>query len=510
MTVKQQEERDELMDMLPDLPSDWNEWIESTFTPSPIFYRNEGHGVFSCTCGKCGEEYALYTRKENDFEIPAEKPVKGEEAVCPYCKNVAAYMQKRCTAPRHEGHEVAIYQRAGDMLISRIFYVHKRVHQGYEQDIRVTEEIRTFYTPGQVKQYARKYEWEQGKGGYQWKKVKGWGGYNIYWIKEYDSIGIIKDTTMKYSGAEEKGNAFARIERLKAYCNNPGIEYYEKMGMSQLVRQLEDSEGISKLINRKATDIKKQLRLKEKRHIQRLIEDYGNINTLRILQMFEKRKMKLNDKDETFVLELGTRAEDFIKAAEFSTVKKAINYIKKQKCYENRDWSKVSHYIDYINNRKELGYDMTNSVYIFPKNLKEKHDEMVRIKRERADDLYIARKNREYERIEANYEKLNQKLYRKHRGLYIRPAKSAEEIIQEGRLQHHCVGGDNYLRKHNNKESVILLLRHREVPFYTIELSKDLEVLQFYAAHDKQPHYDYVKDWLDNYVEELKAAKVKI
>lgn len=95
MTVKQQEERDELMDMLPDLPNDWEEWIESTFTPTPIFYRNEGHGIYSCTCGKCGEEYALYTRKENDFEIPAEKPVKGKEAVCMFCRNIGTYMQKK-------------------------------------------------------------------------------------------------------------------------------------------------------------------------------------------------------------------------------------------------------------------------------------------------------------------------------------------------------------------------------------------------------------------------------
>lgn len=339
----------------------------------------------------------------------------------------------------------------------------------------------------------------------------GWCNYNIYWIKEYDSTDIIKETTMKYSGADQKKNAFTRIARLKAYCNNPGLEYYEKMGMCDLVRHLEDREGITKLINRRASDIKKQLRLKEKRHIKKLIEKEGSTETLRILQILEKKKLKLNDEEENFLLELGALyAERFLKAAEFSTVKKAINYIKRQKCYNGITFTKASHYIDYINLRQELGYDMTNTVYIFPKDLEGKHDELTKLKRERADDLYIERKNREYERIEANYEKLNQKLFRKHKGLYIRPASSAGEIIREGRQLHHCVGGDNYLSSHNEKKTIILLLRHREEPFYTVELSKNLEVLQFYSAHDRQPYYDYIKNWLDKYVEELKKDNVKI
>ena len=57
--------------------------------------------------------------------------------------------------------------------------------------------------------------------------------------------------------------------------------------------------------------------------------------------------------------------------------------------------------------------------------------------------------------IRYSYRKLRNKYYYEDDTYIIRPAKSAEEIVTEGRVLHHCVGGDNYLGKHDRGETYI-------------------------------------------------------
>ena len=91
-------------------------------------------------------------------------------------------------------------------------------------------------------------------------------------------------------------------------------------------------------------------------------------------------------------------------------------------------------------------------------------------------------------------------------GYIIRPAKSAEEIVEEGRKLHHCVGGDTYLSKHQKGTSAILFLRtiaEKDTPYITVEI-KGTEILQWYGAYDKKPERDKMQLWLDTYIKELK------
>ena len=86
---------------------------------------------------------------------------------------------------------------------------------------------------------------------------------------------------------------------------------------------------------------------------------------------------------------------------------------------------------------------------------------------------------------------------------------NAKEIIMEGRILHHCVGGDNYLRKHNNGETAILFLRKVESPdepYYTIEI-KNTKILQWYGLRDGKPDKEIIEPWLDEYVEHLSSSK---
>lgn len=75
-------------------------------------------------------------------------------------------------------------------------------------------------------------------------------------------------------------------------------------------------------------------------------------------------------------------------------------------------------------------------------------------------------------------------------------------------ILHHCVGRDGYLRKHNDGQSYILMLRSAkepEIPYITVEIERDTHrLIQWYGAHDRKPDEEHMQKWLDDYVGHLK------
>lgn len=106
------------------------------------------------------------------------------------------------------------------------------------------------------------------------------------------------------------------------------------------------------------------------------------------------------------------------------------------------------------------------------------------------------------------YRKLRKEFFYEDDTYLIRPARSAEEIVTEGRILHHCVGGNNYLTKHNEGTSYILMLRFQEepeTPYITVEISAaGKNILQWYGAYDKKPDENHMREWLKEYLRKLK------
>lgn len=124
----------------------------------------------------------------------------------------------------------------------------------------------------------------------------------------------------------------------------------------------------------------------------------------------------------------------------------------------------ASTYADYLSMRENRGYDLTNTVYQFPHDLDEAHEKMVEEVNKEELDKHLKDVAARFPNIRHSYRKLRNKYYYEDDTYIIRPAKSAEEIVTEGRVLHHCVGGDNYLGKHNRGETYILFLRFKDTP----------------------------------------------
>jgi hypothetical protein len=114
-----------------------------------------------------------------------------------------------------------------------------------------------------------------------------------------------------------------------------------------------------------------------------------------------------------------------------------------------------------------------------------------------------------YPNIEKLYKKLSDKYSAAAGGLIIRPAKNAAEIVMEGRLLHHCVGGDMYLSRHSKGDSVILFLRKisdKDMPYITVEIKKT-RIMQWYGEYDKKPDKEMITAWLNTYIHELEKRE---
>lgn len=128
--------------------------------------------------------------------------------------------------------------------------------------------------------------------------------------------------------------------------------------------------------------------------------------------------------------------------------------------------------------------------------------------KEKMDDRLVE-VSEKYPDIKKKYRNLRKRYFFEDDNFLIRPARSAEEIVTEGRVLHHCVGSDDYLEKHNRGDTYILMLRFKdmpEIPYITVEIDNMDRILQWYGKYDKKPDKENMQKWLDAYVTRLKAG----
>ena len=271
-------------------------------------------------------------------------------------------------------------------------------------------------------------------------------------------------------------------------------------------------------INPRGKTIEDRLRIYKSR-LKELVEAKGQHEPLFLFQLEKKLNAHWTD-EEIEIVEI-LRNSNYEKKYElvlkYATPTRIKNYMIKQRMWpkEKDTWQKRNEktdarrtYYDYIRMRVDQGYEM-NDIQLFPKDMRRRHDEMVL----EAEKAKIDKRKKEvlakYTRIKSKYRRLSEKYSAAAGDLIIRPAKDAAEIVSEGRILHHCVGGDNYLSSHNDGRSFILFLRkikERDIPYITVQIRGE-EIIQWYGAYDKKPNKNLIEAWLKKYTKELKKRK---
>lgn len=176
----------------------------------------------------------------------------------------------------------------------------------------------------------------------------------------------------------------------------------------------------------------------------------------------------------------------------------------------------IQTWIDYLDAAEHLGLDLESNVIRMPKMLHRAHDSrcaawavLQERQREAADRERRAELLKGYESVR---KKLEQRYAFEADGLRVLIPQDAAEIVMEGRMLKHCVGG--YADRHLEGKTTILFLRRDEapdVPYVTIEMTDGGKIRQAHGWKDEREpcelnpealppeklHKAFFEEWLD-------------
>ena len=314
-----------------------------------------------------------------------------------------------------------------------------------------------------------------------------------YWQSDFDTwhtekpIGTVKEIlnfselyeneTFKFCGYSSKEPL---ISYLREWKKNPQVEYFGKLGIMssallmnkckkdrQFIKFLQTNAGQCSAYGPRATVYAYDhgMTIHDANwHLWRIREANRRLARLR-----DKKKIKPD-------------------------VLKLIKYLDENKI-------PVSNYADYWEALVELGFDMSDTKNIYPKDFQRMHDLRV--------DEYAALKDRrdkaKRRKLYADFKKESQRWQRYERKgdqFEIVIAPTVQSLRKEGRSLHHCVGKMGYEKKMAEGRCIIAFLRKTEEPekpFVTIEfIPKDRRISQIYGDHDSKPEQevlDFAKEW---------------
>lgn len=271
-------------------------------------------------------------------------------------------------------------------------------------------------------------------------------------------------------------------------------------------------------------DIHETLGLQDRQLINRLRDKNGGSDMLRILQWVDEEGLKLPDEALTFFEKQKVRSKDLMRLTEKINITPLaiMNYLIKQKktCYQSKTYQGIlDQWIDYLSMMDRLDKRYTEELFYKPKNLKQRHDELVeevnarQRELELKDNQKIAKQQaKEYKEKFPKAEKILKDIkpkfeYSGEQMSIIVPLKLSD-IIADGKTLHHCAGATNrYFDRIENKETFICFLRKNdniEIPFYTIEVEPGGTIRQHRGMYDEEPELETVKPFLKEWQKEIK------
>ena len=502
-----------------------------------LYYKKHGSWV-QIACSKCGgvtdARWKSGISYESQFQRMVKEPKEGKYGKCPMCGTLGEY---KCLGKVKGTYRKQAYYFLGQRykengIVLRYIEVEKRWEleltagekgtemQGACEELSGIEIARAYVKPGEKVQIDyQKHSWYEGKDYWDDCNLAGLSNIAIGEGKILpETYREMQDTAFRYSGLEEyadKGGKVNPIDYLERYQQIPQLEILSKMGLTEIVRRITRGEcGVIEDQNAKRLD--DFLGIQRERTDQ-LIRTGGNGKLLDAMKTEKRLDQHWTEKQVEQMAETGLRTDSAGIALRYMTVQKMLNRIAKYagceygtKCSTaiNEIRRTAITYTDYLRMREERGYDLHNSVYQQPRELQTAHDQMVAEINQEKVEKRLKEVKEKYPEIREQYRKLRKEFFYEDDTYLIRPARSAEEIVTEGRILHHCVGGNNYLTKHNEGTSYILMLRFQEepeTPYITVEISAaGKNILQWYGAYDKKPDENHMREWLKEYLRKLK------
>jgi hypothetical protein len=520
-------EKEQLMKLVPKAPKILHEAINIYVCQGNIIYYKRKGNKADYHCCQCGMDYTRRNKSSEGYEDSifgplAKVPRVYETDKCPYCKKQGILLQMGHAKTTMQVFEILLYQLAkdGKTLIVRGYRINAHRSQYDECKVVYNEYALSFLRPG----YERIYQiWGD--------HIKKSTHFNIDKDCDVHELGssIISESSLKYYPSnmtrlicavveKETNHVIAKYNTLRTYANAPAIESLYKIGLYNICRSLIWSGGHTRDIKKTAKEAADILMVSKEGfgYIRRNANDDRYI--LEIIRYMEKNNIPLNDNNIEIIksLEIHHSSKNAIMTTHllmYQSIQKLYNYLNKQKHSYDSITDVLNEYYDYIKQRESQEDDLSNTVYLRPRDLHTTYmtllDDVEHLKNEK----YIAEMSEKYKNIRERSAKIPKKYTWQQADFLIRPAKSAEEIVMEGRLLHHCVGSDaqGYMKRFNEGKGWILLVRHIQsptVPFVTVELVNN-KIRQWYGIKDSKPDRENVEAFLNAYIQHITEKEEK-
>ncbi|MFX3635430.1 MAG: PcfJ domain-containing protein [Candidatus Pristimantibacillus sp.] len=328
-------------------------------------------------------------------------------------------------------------------------------------------------------------------------------------------INAVFGTPMMYSTWEHYFDDSDMTKFFGLYTKYPCVEYLTKMGYQYFVHAKLNGLRTYDAIKWSGRTIEQILKLR-KQDIKQFREKMPYISpysgtcalTLRLYQMTLKDSNRPNiDELEAIASNIKSFFPQMKSMLKYQNLRACASYIERQYSKNKRQYFDRSGVLqmwnDYMEQCKILELDLKRLEIVFPHKLHAAHESttsQVQIKLSDIEAKRIAKRAIELEAYRFSLD-----------GYLIRPAQSGQEIIDEGKVLRHCVGG--YAQWHASGKTNILMIRKiadPNTPYFTIEL-KDGEIKQTYGYQHLLPSGDLIK-LLDAFKTEIikkKTRKVK-
>ena len=502
------DEIDKAMKRVPQIPEGFKDWaVDDAIKERRYIYYHAGRKVDYGYCTHCKKL------------VSALKPRHNAEGFCICCGSKIIYKAIGKAAPVIDRGRCILFQKLkdGEGYVIRYFRIYRKiVKENYTKPEENAWEEKRIILDAWMRP-SRNYVWDQYPVIKKMRWCSGGCGYGDDFgssgrMYPYNLTEQLKESNLRYLPLEDMMvNSDCIIRRAtmffkRAEDNYRVAEYLIKCKLYTLAAEFLESDRLELggHLNVNAGGILKCLNISrdQLRILQKLD---GGIGLMRIITNANVKKVNMTEEQITMMYE-NCISWQFIHYMRGTTPHKMLRYI--MSCKNQGE------YLDYLDMRAKCDYDMTDSIILYPKDIKEAHDKMVLETNERKAETRLKEVREKFPCIQEMFEELDSKYHYEYKGYFIRPARSAEEIVMEGRTLHHCVGGDGYLSGHNTGRNIILMLRKKETPdeaWYTVEYSRESgKIKQYYAHHDTQPFKEEVSKWLDRWLKEIEKREKKV
>lgn len=460
---------EELMSQVGELPADIDDFIDKHVMRDSryLYYKPIGKSRIECFCSHC--------RKTMTIDRP--KKLKGQlinqKMTCPNCRSkVTLKSQKR--APWIRDREILnILIKISEGFIVRSFEV-ERYH---DKDFRIEpktilyEKLRNHIHNRSLKTYEEKQTYSKVFGWLpkRWVKQEYNSGYSGYvYFRNLDKM--LRGTEYQYCALKEYARKYSHImvsDYFNTYLNYPNIEKMVKLGFIALTAEVINYGYSCSSIDFGQKDIYKMLGV-SRTDLQELRKLNPNYHELEFWKILRENGEKPDIKRIRKIGGLGWSNKETLKnVMKYTKVNRFIRYAEQQVSEKQKFFDVLNDWNDYIRNAVLLRYDLRDTMYLFPHDLKRAHDtalEKVKLEKDKLTSEGITR---------IYQERLSEYAFRDKKFLVTMPA-DYEDLAREGKELHHCVA--TYADRIAEEECIIVFIRkvsEPDKPFYTAEIRDD-------------------------------------